>query len=269
MATPIIPLGWLELALLLALMGAAVALSLRLGLGLAREFAIGSLRSLVQLATVGFVIGWVFQQRTWYWVLGLLGLMCLVAGYTSARRSGLHMKGLTALLTLVLGAVTALVLFYLAQVVLGLWEWEPRYLIPLGGMLLGNAMNTATLAAERLSSELKSQTGDVEAMLALGASPGQAVQPLRRRAIRAALTPSLNGLMTVGIVTLPGMMTGQILGGTQPFQAAMYQLMILFGITLVALLGGSLTVYALAPRFFTRAWQLDRTMLAPRPAGER
>jgi UDP-glucose/iron transport system permease protein len=257
----IIALGLPQVALLLGLMAAALGVSLALRLGLAREFAVGTARSVVQLSAVGFVIGWVFQQRTWYWVLLLLAAMALVAGYTGARRTRLRLRGLTWLLTGVLAAVTALVLLYLTQAVLGLREWDPRYLIPLGGMLLGNAMNSSTLAVERLVAELTRNAGDVEALLALGASPAQAVQRYRHTAITAAVTPSLNGLLTVGIVTLPGMMTGQMLGGTPPLQAALYQLMILFGITLCALLGAILSVYGTAPRFFTGAWQLERATL--------
>lgn len=261
MAEPIIALGWREVALLLGLMALAMAVSVALRLGLARDFAVGTARSVVQLSAVGFVIGWVFQQRTWYWVLLLLALMALVAGYTGARRTRLHLPGLTWLLTGVLVLVSALVLLYVTQVVLGLRAWDPRYLIPLGGMLLGNAMNSSTLAVERLVAELHRNAGDVEVLLGLGASPGQAVQRYRQTAITAALVPSLNALLTVGIVTLPGMMTGQMLGGTAPLQAALYQLMILFGITVCALLGATLAVYGTAPRFFTGAWQLQRTLL--------
>lgn len=261
MVEPVISVGWVQVALLLGLMAVAVAVSAGLRLGLSRDLAVGTARSVVQLSVVGFVIGWVFQQDTWYWVLLLLAGMALVAGHTGARRTRVRLPGLTWLFVAVLVLVSALVLLYVSEVVLGLREWNPRYLIPLGGMLLGNAMNSATLTVERLVAELRQHTGDVEALLALGASPGQAVQRYRQAAIVAALAPSLNAMLTVGIVTLPGMMTGQMLGGTAPFQAAMYQLLILFGITLCALLSAVLSAYAVAPRFFTSAWQLERTAL--------
>ena len=261
MTEPVIALGASDVLLLLGLMAAAMAVSALLRLGLARELAIGTARSVVQLSAVGFAIGWVFEQRTWYWVLLLLAGMALVAGYTGARRTRLNLPGLAWLFTAVLVAVSAFVLLYVTQVVLGLREWNPRYLIPLGGMLLGNAMNSSTLAVERLVAELHRNAGDVEVLLALGASPGQAVQRYRHAAISAAVAPSLNGLLTVGIVTLPGMMTGQMLGGSPPLQAALYQLLILFGITVCALFGAILAVYAVAPRFFSAAWQLERATL--------
>lgn len=261
MVEPVIPLGWVEVALLIALMAAVVALSAWLRLALARDFAIGAARSVAQLTLVGFFIGWVFRQQTWYWVLGLLSLMALVAGFTGARRSGVRVPGLVLLFTVVVVLVTAVTLLYLTQLVIGVREWNPRYLIPLGGMLLGNTMTSATLAVERLVAELRGRANDVEVLLSLGANPAQAIHELRRTAIKAAVSPTLNALMTVGIVTLPGMMTGQMLGGTEPLQAAIYQLLILFGITFCALSGASLAVYTLAPRFFTAAWQIDRRAL--------
>ena len=261
MSAPLLTLAWPEVLLLLGLMSAAALVSWVLRLGLTRSFAIGTARAVVQLSSVGFVIGWVFRQQTWYAVLGLLALMALVAGYTGAKRSGLRLTGLTGFFTLVLVAVSGVTLVYLALVVLGIRVWDPRYLIPLGGMLLGNAMNSSTLAVERLTAELRRGSADVEALLALGASPGQALHHARRTAIRAALAPSLNSMLTVGVVTLPGMMTGQMLGGAEPFQAAMYQLMITFAITFCALVAATLAVYAVGPRFFTPAWQLRKEML--------
>lgn len=263
MVRPVIPLEWVEVALLLVMMVAVVGLSGWLRLGLGRDFALGTARSVVQLSTVGFVIGWVFRQQTGFVVLGILTAMCLMAGYTAARRCGEKMRGLTWVLTGVVALVSMVAVTYLALIVLGLREWDARYLIPLGGMLIGNAMNSATLAVERLGAELRGNAVEVETLLMLGASPRQAAEDARKTAIRAAINPTLNAMMTVGIVTLPGMMTGQLLGGTAPFQAAMYQLLILFGIAFCALNAAVLAVYAVAPRFFTPAWQLNQSILAP------
>src|SRR5205085_2514432 len=94
--------------------------------------------------------------------------------------------------------------------------YDPQYLIPLFGMIIGNAMNGAAIAAERLGSEMESRRLEVEAYLALGASPSRASREPARRALAAALIPAVNGLMVVGLVALPGMMTGQILAGSSP-----------------------------------------------------
>lgn len=261
MSGAILPIGLEAVIWLVLLMGAAIIISLILRLGLARDLAWGTARSTVQLTTIGFAIGWVFRQDTWYAVLGVLAVMTLIAGATAARRSGLRLPWQSLMFSALLAVVTALVLAYMTQLVLGVREWEPRYWIPLGGMLLGNAMNAVTLAADRLSGDLRRSAHDVEVRLALGASVDQAVHPLRRSAIRAALLPSINSMLTVGVVTLPGMMTGQMLGGTDPFQAAMYQLMITFGIMVCALLGSAAAAHLLTRRLFTNAAQLNRDLL--------
>jgi len=216
-------------------------------------------RATLQLGAVGLVIGWVFRQHTWYWVVSVLGLMAIVAGTTAGGRLGMRGAGARSLgwmFSALLAGATALVTGYLAWVVLGIDEWQGRYLIPLWGMLLGNAMTAVTLAGERLSSGLREGAGEVEGLLALGATAEFATRGPRRAALRAALTPTLNAMMVVGLVKLPGMMTGQILGGSPPFQAAMYQLMIFLGIALCDLLSSSAAVWLLQRRYLTRHAQV-------------
>lgn len=258
---PVEPLGLVEVLLVLIPIALVVALSLALRLGQVRRVSIATVRSVVQLLAVGLVIGWVFERDTWYWIVGLLVLMALIAGFTAAGRMGGRLLRLSWLMSLILGAVTAIALVYYTQAVIGVREWNPRYLIPLGGMMLGNAMTAATLAAERITSDLARDHADVEIYLALGASPWQAVQPALRRAVGAALTPTINSMLVVGVVQLPGMMTGQILGGTAPFQAALYQLLILTAILFCASLTATLSAALLQRRFFTPAWQLNRDAL--------
>lgn len=258
---PIITLGWLQVLLLLGLVAAVLVMSLGLRLGLVRELSIATVRSIVQLVAVGLVIGWVFDHRTWYWVLGLLMMMTAVAGLTGARRSAVKAARLSGLFGFVLGSVTAVTLIYCTVVVLRIDEWNPQYLIPLGGMMLGNAMTAATLAVERLVTDLKRSGSDVEVMLALGASPAQALGPLMRSAVRAAMMPTINTMMIVGVVQLPGMMTGQMLGGSDPLQAALYQFLILVAIAFCAAFSATGMIQLLYRRFFTAAWQLDRAAL--------
>ena len=261
MADPIIEIGHVQILLLLGVPAVAVVFSVRLGLGLAREISIGTARSLIQLTAVGLVIGQVFRYATWYSVLLLLGVMTLIAGFTGARRSGVGMPRLVTVLLVVLGGVTALTMIYITQVVLSVRSWDPRYLVPLGGMLLGNGMTAATLAIERLVADLKGGTRDVEVLLALGAVPKEAVRRIQQAAVRSAMMPTINTMMIVGIIQLPGMMTGQMLGGTPPFEAAMYQMLILVSIMFVTLLTSALMTSFVAARLFTDALQLDRAAL--------
>ena len=258
---PVEPLGLIEVLLVLIPIAVVISLGLALRLGQVRRVSIATARAVVQLLAVGLIIGWVFERNTWYWVVGLLLIMASIAGYTAAGRMGGGRLRLAWLMSLVLGGVTAVALLYYTQVVIGLDEWDARYFIPLGGMLLGNAMTAATLAVERVTSDISREQNDVEVYLSLGASPWQAARPAMRRAIGAALTPTINAMLVVGVVKLPGMMTGQMLGGSIPFQAALYQLLILSGILFCDSLAATLSAGLLYRRFFTKAWQLDRTVL--------
>jgi putative ABC transport system permease protein len=152
---------------------------------------------------------------------------------------------------------SGLTLAYVTQVVLHVQPWyDPRYLIPLFGMIVGNAMNGAALAAERLASEMESRRGEVEAYLALGASPARAAAEPVRRALIAALIPSVNGLMTVGLVQLPGMMTGQILAGQSPLLAVRYQVVVVFMLAGATAMTTVMVVLWYRRTFFTPAAQL-------------
>lgn len=152
---------------------------------------------------------------------------------------------------------SGLTLAYVTQVVLSVEPWyEPRYLIPLFGMIVGNAMNGAALAAERLASELESHRGEVEAYLALGATPARAAAEPVRRALIASLIPTLNGLTTVGLVQLPGMMTGQILAGLSPLLAVRYQIVVMFMLAGATAMTAMLVVFWYRRTFFTPAAQL-------------
>jgi putative ABC transport system permease protein len=150
-----------------------------------------------------------------------------------------------------------LTLAYVTEIILHVRPWyDPRYLVPLFGMIAGNAMNGAALAAERLSSEMQTRRGEVEAYLALGASPARAASEPVRRAMTAALIPSINGLMVVGLVQLPGMMTGQILAGQSPLLAVRYQIVVAFMLAGATALTTAIVVLWYRRTFFTPAAQL-------------
>ncbi len=265
----VIELGWLSLVLLAIPVAVAVGLSIGLKLGLAGRITWAMLRAVVQLVAVGLVIGYVFAAERWYWVVALLVAMTLVAGFTGAAQLRRHVGALRGVLSLVLGGVTAMMLLFFGKLVIGVDGWDPRYLIPIGGMLLGNAMTAATLAAERVAADTARDARDVEAMLALGASPWQAMRPAYRAAVGAALTPTINAMLLVGVVKLPGMMTGQMLGGSPPFDAAMYQLLILVGILICDLLCAVAIGAWVGRRLFSNAWQLDRAALGATRNGSR
>ena len=257
-----IDVRWADLALASALVLVAVAVSAWQRLGLARGFVVGAVRAVLQLVAVGYVLVYVFATPRWWLVLLALAGMLVAATVTATRRrSGrgenvdrraLWIISGTAML---LGA--GLTLAYVTAIVLRVRPWyEPRYLIPLFGMIVGNAMNGAALAAERLASEMETRRGEVEAYLALGAAPARAAAEPVRRALTAALIPAVNGLMVVGLVQLPGMMTGQILAGQSPLLAVRYQIMVAFMLAGATAATSAMVVLWYRRTFFTAAAQL-------------
>jgi putative ABC transport system permease protein len=139
--------------------------------------------------------------------------------------------------------------------------WEPQYVIPIAGMILGNSMTSAALAGDRLQADLFTRRDEIEARLALGFSGREAVQPLVRSALRAAMIPTVNGMMTVGVVQLPGMMTGQILAGASPLTAIRYQIVVVFMLAVATALGSLLFVRLAVGKYLTPAHQLRRYLL--------
>jgi putative ABC transport system permease protein len=256
---PVRELGPWQVALSIAPVLLILAASVWLKLGQTGRIAWATLRATVQLIAVGLIIGWVFQQNTWMWILALLAVMTLIAGITAAGELDRILSRTSIWLSVMLGAITAVSLVYFTQAVIGVHQAEARYFIPVGGMILGNAITAAVLAGERIAARFADGRRDIEAYLVLGASPWQAARPIARQAIAAALTPTVNAMLIVGVVKLPGMMTGQMLGGAEPYQAAMYQLMILIAILFASILAAGGTAWMLFRRYFTRAWQLRRS----------
>lgn len=263
MASPAntIDVTWLDLALVVMLVLVAAGISRWQRLGLERGYIVGAVRALLQLFGVGYVLVYLFEAEKWWLVLLALAVM-LVAATAAATRGRALAAGrqrLWAISGTGMLISSGLTLAYVTQVVLRVQPWyEPRYLVPLFGMIVGNAMNGAALATERLASEMEAQRGVLEAYLALGATPARAAADPVKRALSAALIPSINGLMVVGLVQLPGMMTGQILAGESPMLAVRYQVVVAFMLTFATALTSAIVVLWYRRTFFTAACQLKR-----------
>jgi putative ABC transport system permease protein len=258
----VVDLSVWQLVLALGLVAAVVVVSVRQSLGLERDLIIGSARTVVQLYGVGFVLAAVFAAARWYWVVLILAVMIAVATQAAVSRLGKPLPGAGWIAATALTASTAATLAYVIAVVVQVrpW-WEPQYIIPIAGMILGNSMTSAALAGDRLQGDLRARADEVEARLALGFSGQDAVQPMVRAALRTAMIPSVNAMMTVGLVQLPGMMTGQILAGTSPLLAIRYQIVVMFMLTAATGLGSLLFVRLAALRYLTPAHQLRRYLL--------
>ena len=231
-------------ALLLVING---AISLAFGMRLEARLAIAAVRMAVQLAAVGFVLKFVFAQTSPLWTLLVAVVMVLVAGFELAQRQerrfvGWRAYGLGNATLLLVGGLATL---YAVAVVIGPQPWyAPRYVLPILGMVLGNTLTSVSLALQTLTEGAERERAAIEARIALGATRFEAFAAVSRRAIRTAMMPLLNTMSVAGIVTLPGMMTGQILAGADPAEAAKYQIMIMFVLSGAAGLGALAAAYA-------------------------
>lgn len=251
-----------QLALAFVLVLVVIVVSIRQSLGLERDLVIGAARAVAQLYAVGLILAAVFAAARWYWVVLILAVMTAVATQASVSRLGRRLPGAGWIAATALTVSTAATLAYVIGVVVQVRPWyEPQYIVPIAGMILGNSMTSAALAGDRLQGDLRSRADEVEARLALGFSGREAVQPMVRAALRAAMIPTVNGMMTVGLVQLPGMMTGQILAGASPLVAIRYQMVVVFMQAAATAVGALLFVRLAAARYLTAAHQLRRYLL--------
>jgi putative ABC transport system permease protein len=248
-----------RLLLSLGLIVVAIVVSRRSRLGLERDLIWGAVRGAAQLIAIGYVLLLLFKHENPWWVLLLLAVMLIAAAATAARRveHGPPRRVLfsRAIVAIGCGTLIAVVPVFAGVVPLHPW-YEARYLVPISGMMLSNAMNVVAQVFERIFASARSEADQVEALLALGATPPQALGRQVRATLRAALLPTINGLLTVGLVALPGMMTGQIVSGTPPEQAVRYQIVILYQLVAVAAVAGLVAVAFARRALFTSRAQL-------------
>lgn len=254
----------LSLAALLVLVLAG--LSWLSQLGFSRSLLINAVRMTLQLLLIGFVLELLFQHATLGWVALLACIMLLFAGREAMARQRRRLRGWWSY-SLGTGAmfISSFAVAMLALAVLVRPEpwYQPQYAIPLLGMLLGNTMTGISLALDRLTDSAYEQRAVIEAQLILGRPWSVAIAPLRRQAMRSGLMPIVNAMAAAGIVSLPGMMTGQILAGAPPLEAVKYQVLIMFLIAGGTGFGTLLAVWWGARRLFDKRQRLRLDRLAP------
>jgi putative ABC transport system permease protein len=256
--TPIL-LTPLDISVAASLIILDAALSIWLRLRLHRQIAIAAARMVVQLVAIGYVLRFIFSLNNPAATLLLILVMALVAAREVAARPerrfrdqsnfviGFVSVGFATFVTALLALTTAI----------RPQPWfDPHYAIPLAGIILGNVLNSASLSLDSLLGSVRRERQAIEARLSLGESYREAISPLVREAIRRGLLPIINQMSAAGIVTLPGIMTGQILAGLDPLEAVKYQILLMF------LLSGGSGLSALAASYLA-AWRLtdDRQRL--------
>ena len=241
--------GFWGLAASLILVAIAMGLSAWQRLGIERSLAWAVVRAVVQLLLVGLALAFVIDPDTsiawsWAWVVGIV----FFSAVTVQRRA----PAIPGLFGIALGAngIAAAVALAVAFG-LGIFPLEPRTLVPISGMMVGNSMNSAVVAATRLVDELAARRAEVEARLALGQSGADAARPYIRSVLRTAITPQIETTKALGIVFLPGAMTGLILAGVDPLDAVLVQLALMFLILGSVVTVTTVVAVAGARRLFT------------------
>ena len=249
-----------QVAATLALVAVAALVSLWQRADLERDIAVATVRSFVQLTAIGYVIKLIFDQNRIAFVIVLIAAMVLFGAVTAQRRAR-HVPHAfwPLLIALTLAGTTTLALV----VALGVFKAQARYLVPVGGMVIGNAMTAAAVALNRLGDDIAAGGAQIEATLALGATASQAARPVLRRSLRSGMIPLIDSTKTTGLIFFPGTMVGMLLAGAVPIDAVRLQLILLY-VLLGSVALAALTAVLLAYRnFFTAAHQLREIPPAP------
>lgn len=243
------------LGISLALVGVAIALSAWQRLGVEGKLAWSATRALAQLLIVGSALAFVLAPEAPLALSGVwVALMAAIAAETAHRRAPEVPRGLRLPALASFGAAAAVTLGILFG--FGIFPLEPRTLVPLGGMVIGNSMTACVLVSRRVVEELADHRRQIEARLALGHSSADASRGYLRNAVRTALTPQIETTKTVGLVFLPGAMTGLLLAGVDPLQAVMVQIVVMYLVLAAAATTTVVTALATRGRLFTPAEQL-------------
>lgn len=220
---------------------------------LEKDLVIATFRSFIQLIAIGFLLELIFEGNNPLFTFSILIVMTVIAGRTTASRANKTPNSqMISLMSIGIGSLLTLSIL----VILGVFEFVPKDIIPIGGMIIGNSMTTATLVITRLTSDFNDQRNMIESKLALGATSRQASQSQFQRTIKSAMSPIIDTTKTVGLIKLPGAMTGMILAGASPLEAVQLQIIVMYMLVGAATFTGLIAAYLTYRQFFTPVHQL-------------
>ena len=240
------------LLIALGMVAVAAIISELMHMGIGKTLTWSSCRALVQLCAMGFIIGYVIRSNSVWMVFALMAVMLVAAVQIVMSRARGIPKGLAGPIFLSLVITMLLMLALVTELIVRPHPWyAPQLVVPLTGMLLGNTVSALAVGLSRFFESMKERRDEVDTLLALGATTWEAARPSIVSSIRLGLLPTTASLASAGIVTVPGMMAGQIIAGGNPIDAAKYQFMILATIAALTLLADSIIMLMVYKRCFT------------------
>lgn len=242
----------LQLSLTIIFVIIPLVLSYVLKLGLEKDILIATIRSIIQLFIVGYILTFVFSAHHPVYML-LMILLMITAATQNIIKKGKGIKGITwkIVLTLITVEVVTMGILLLFHII----PFEPRYVIPISGMMIGNSMVLSLLFLNRFLSEVNAGDEQIELILSLGGTEKQAINTSLMNAIRNSMIPTIESQKTMGLVQLPGMMSGQIIGGADPIIAVQFQLLILFLLLTAATISSVMVGFLSYPTLFNEKKQ--------------
>lgn len=239
----VIQIGTFELALAAVFVFIAAGLSMATSLGVEKSLLIAAARTYLQLIALGMVLTWIFDNESPLLVISALVIMTATASRLIVSRVKRAPGGLalSAFWSVFISGIS--VTFAVTAVIVKVDPWyRAQYVIPLAGMVIGNSMNGVSLAVERLFDDMRKRKDEINVLLALGATGREAAVSSMRTALSAGLIPVINSMSAAGIVSIPGMMTGQILSGVDPSLAARYQIVVMLMLSAATAIGSLIAV---------------------------
>lgn len=249
-------MSYFTLSLTLIFVLIPLVLSKTFNLGLEKDTLVATIRSIIQLLAVGYVLKFVFESDSLIYIFLMVTLM-IVAATHNAQKKGAAIRGIVVKV-----AATLVFVEVLTQSILIGFNITPptaQYIIPISGMVIGNSMVLSILFLNRFTAEVETHQDQTELILSLGGTPKQAIHRQLIQSIKASMIPTIESQKTVGLVQLPGMMSGQIIAGADPIQAVQFQLLIMFLLLTTAAVTSILLGFLSYPTLFNKRMQLMKS----------
>ena len=243
---------FIQLATALVFVAIPLGLTIILKLGLKKDVIIATVRSTIQLLIIGYILTFVFESDQPVYIILMIALM-IAAASQNVFKKGSGIPGIKVIIVSTLVFVEVLSMGIMLS--LNIIPFEPEEVIPISGMVIGNCMVLSLLFLDKFKDEIERSDETIELILSMGGQPKMAIDRSLKSAIRTSMIPTIEAQKTMGLVQLPGMMSGLIIGGADPMEAVMYQLLILFLILTNATLCSVIVGYMSYPKLFNQKLQ--------------